>query len=113
MDHYTTASARRALATAEVEESALCAQIIPRFQLSLLGSGFKRGDLVCPPPHGTFIAGRELPDWSAYFLFLFGVGIGVAVAVATNHAQQAVDFVQANGSIVAAVAVVVLAGRFF
>lgn len=113
MDHYTTASARRALATAEVDESALCAQIIPRFQLSLLGSGFKRGDLVCPPPHGTFIAGRELPDWSAYFLFLFGVGIGVAVAVATNQAQQAVDFVQANGSIVAAVAVVVLAGRFF
>ena len=112
-NHYTAASARRALATAEVDESALCAQIIPRIQLSLLGNGIKRGDVACPQPHGTFIAGRELPDWSAYFLFLIGVFTGVAVAVATNHANEGVEFLRTNSSIVVAVAVVVLAGRFF
>ena len=112
-DHYTIASARRALATAQVDESALCAHIIPRMQLSLLGNGLRRGDVACPPPHGTFIAGRELPDWSAYFLFLIGVVTGVAVTIATNHANGAVEFLRTNSSIVVAVVVVVAAGRFF
>lgn len=113
MNHYTTVSARHALATAEIKESALCAHIIPRFQLSLLGTGFKRGDLACPPPHGTFIAGRELPDWSAYFLFLLGIAVGAGATIATNRANEAVDFVRTNSSVVVAVLVVVLAGRFF
>lgn len=113
MSHYATANVRRSMATAAITESALCAQIIPRFQLSLLGSGIRRGDLACPPPHGTFIGGRELPDWSAYFLFLFGVGVGVGVAIATNQANQAVEFCLKNSNIIAAVLVVVLAGRFF
>ena len=113
MSHYATASVRRSMATAAITESALCAQIIPRFQLSLLGSGIRRGDLACPPPHGTFIAGRELPDWSAYFLFLFGVGVGVGIAIATNQANEAVEFCRKNSNIIAAVLVVVLAGRFF
>merc|ERR1712159_412341 len=112
-DHYTIASARRALATAQVDESALCAHIIPRMQLSLLGNGLRRGDIACPPPHGTYIAGRELPDWSAYFLFLIGVVTGVAVTIATNHANGAVEFLRTNSSIVVAVVVVVAAGRFF
>jgi hypothetical protein len=112
-DHYAVATARRALATAEVDESSLCAHIIPRFQLSLLGFGFTRGELACPPPHGTFIAGRELPDWSPYFLFLLGLLLGGALTIATNHADRAVTFMRDNRSIVSAIAVVILAGRFF
>ena len=79
----------------------------------MLGNGLRRGDIACPPPHGTFIAGRELPDWSAYFLFLIGVVTGVAVTIATNHANGAVEFLRTNSSIVVAVVVVVAAGRFF
>merc|ERR1712216_1113697 len=111
-EHVTTGIVHT-LATAEIKESALCAHIIPRFQLSLLGTGFKRGDLACPPPHGTFIAGRELPDWSAYFLFLLGIAVGAGATIATNRANEAVDFVRTNSSVVVAVLVVVLAGRFF
>ena len=113
LNEYAASSARRSLATAEVPEDALCAQLIPRLQLSLLGAGLNAADLVCPPPHGTFIAGRELPDWSAYFLFLFGVALGVAVAVSTNHASEGVAFIRRHASVVVAVLVVVLAGRFF
>jgi hypothetical protein len=113
MQHVTVASARRELATAQVEESAFCAQIIPRLQLALLGHGFSQSDLSCPQPHGTFIAGRELPDWSAYFLLCLGIAIGVGATLASNSAPKAVEFVQQNRSILIAILCVVLAGRFF
>jgi len=113
MHHVTIATARRELATAKVDEDAFCAQIIPRLQLTLLGHGVARGDLACPPPHGTYIAGRELPDWSAYFLFLFGIAVGVGGALATNSAPKAVEFARENTSVIVAVVCVVLAGRFF
>lgn len=113
MSHVTIASARRELATARVDESAFCAQVIPRLQLALLGHGVTRGSLACPPPHATYIAGRELPDWSAYFLFLLGIAAGVFGAHAANSTQKAIDFARENASVIVAILCVVLAGRFF
>ena len=42
-----------------------------------------------------------------------GIAVGAGATIATNRANEAVDFVRTNSSVVVAVLVVVLAGRFF
>jgi hypothetical protein len=95
-----------------VNETNLCAEVLPTLQYSILGLGISKEEVWCPTPTGTFIGGRDLPDWAPHFL----VGVGLVIGMCVSAFAQVTPAIYAwmvdhpLGCVVAAV--VLVAGRF-
>jgi len=95
-----------------VNETSLCAEVLPTLQSSVLGLGISKDQIWCPTPTGTFIGGRDLPDWAPHFLVGVGVVLGFFVS-AFVKATPAIYAVMCDHPVLFVVlGVVVLAGRF-
>ena len=95
-----------------VNESSLCAEVLPTLQSSVLGLGISKDQILCPTPTGTFIGGRDLPDWAPHFLVGVGIVLGFFVS-AFIKATPAIYAVMCDHPLLFVVlGVVVLAGRF-
>lgn len=95
-----------------VNESSLCAEILPNMQFSMLGLGISKDQILCPRPTGTFIGGRDLPDWAPHFL----VGVGVVLGFFVSAFLKATPYIFAvmceHPTLFVVLGVVVIAGRF-
>ena len=95
-----------------VNETSLCAEVLPTMQFSVLGLGISKEQIWCPTPTGTFIGGRDLPDWAPHFL----VGIGVILGFFVSSFLKATPYIFAvmceHPALFVVLGVVVLAGRF-
>jgi len=86
--------------------------VLPTLQSSVLGLGISKDQIWCPTPTGTFIGGRDLPDWAPHFLVGVGVVLGFFVS-AFVKATPAIYAVMCDHPVLFVVlGVVVLAGRF-
>ena len=63
-----------------VNETSLCAEVLPTLQFSIQGLGISKDEVWCPNPTGTFIRGRDLPDWAPHFLVGVGLVIGMLIS---------------------------------
>ena len=112
MDEGFTNHTRGRMEEMLVNETNLCAEVLPTLQYSILGLGISKEEVWCPTPTGTFIGGRDLPDWAPHFL----VGVGLVIGMCVSAFAQVTPAIYAwmvdhpLGGVVAAV--VLVAGRF-
>jgi len=107
-----TREARKILSDVIVTETALCQEVLPTLQLSMLGKGVSKEQVWCPTPTGTFIAGRDLPDWAPHFL----VGVGIILGLLLTSFLKATPMIFAvmteHPILFVLLFVAVFAGRF-
>jgi len=95
-----------------VNESSLCAEMLPTLQSSVLGLGISKEEIWCPKPVGTFIGGRELPDWAPHFLVGVGLVLGFFISAAFKATPAVFAVMCEHPALFVVAGVVVLAGRF-
>ena len=95
-----------------VNETSLCAEVLPTLQFSMQGLGISKEQVWCPSPTGTFIGGRDLPDWAPHFLVGVGLVCGLLISAFAKTTPLIFEFVCEHPLGFLVGAVVVLAGRF-
>lgn len=107
-----TAETRKILTDVIVSEEALCKEVLPTIQLGLLGKGIRKEDVFCPTPVGTFIAGRDLPDWAPHFLVGVGIVLGLLSTTFLKLTPTIFATLTEHPILFVLLFVVVFAGRF-
>lgn len=95
-----------------VNETSLCAEVLPTLQFSIQGLGISKDEVWCPTPTGTFIGGRDLPDWAPHFLVGVGLVIGMLISAFAKTTPAIYAFMCDHPLLFLVAAVVLIAGRF-
>jgi hypothetical protein len=95
-----------------VNETSLCAEVLPTLQFSIQGLGISKEEVWCPSPTGTFIGGRDLPDWAPHFLVGVGLVIGLLISAFAKLTPLIYEWMCEHPLACLMGAVAVLAGKF-
>ena len=95
-----------------VNETSLCAEVLPTLQFSIQGLGISKDEVWCPNPTGTFIRGRDLPDWAPHFLVGVGLVIGMLISAFAKTTPAIYAFMCDHPLLGLVVVAVLIAGRF-
>ena len=95
-----------------VNETSLCAEVLPTLQFSIQGLGISKDEVWCPNPTGTFIRGRDLPDWAPHFLVGVGLVMGMLISAFAKTTPAIYAFMCDHPLLGLVVVAVLIAGRF-
>lgn len=112
IDPEFSSKTRNMMESMLVNETSLCAEVLPTLQFSIQGLGISKEEVWCPSPTGTFIGGRDLPDWAPHFLVGVGLVIGLLISAFAKLTPLIYEWMCEHPLACLMGAVAVLAGKF-